>query len=394
MPVRVQPARSYNVVSVDDHVIEPPDVWQARLPANLRQRGPRIESGLDQDFWVIAGERRGGVGGLSAMAGRRFEDYTPKTGRFVDMRPGCYEPKARLADMDKDGVDAQVLFGSMVGFAGATFVDLAQQDPELAHACVIAYNDWLASEWCAADPARLVAQCILPLWDPEAAHAELERAVELGHKSVLLPALPQLLGLPPLADRSWEPILSTCADAQVPVALHIAGSMARQQTAQLMDGPLSHGSGVAGETLVATAPLTNFGIFAELIFSGIPARDPDLAFVSVESGIGWVPYFLERMDWTYTRHRFWTKSKLTELPSFYFRRQMYATFIVDDAGVDALERIGVENVMWESDYPHTDTTWPDSQKIIKEHLGHLPDEQRKKIIADNAVRVYGLDIAS
>jgi len=382
------------VVSVDDHVIEPPDVWEARLPAKLRERGPRIDSGPEEDVWVIAGERRGGVGGLSAMAGKKFEEYTPKTGRFADMRPGCYDARARLVDMDQDGVDAHVMFGSMVGFAGATFVDLAQQDPELAHACVVAYNDWLASEWCATDPTRLIAQCILPLWDREAAHTELERALDIGHKAVLLPALPHVFDLPPLADPHWEPILSTCADADVPVALHIAGSLARKQMAELMSGPLTHGSGIAGETLVATAPLTNFGIFADLIFSGVTARYPDLKLVSVESGIGWLPYFIERMDWTYTRHRFWTKSKLAEPPSFYFKRQMYATFIIDDAGIDALERIGVGNVMWESDYPHTDTTWPNSRKAIEEHLGHLSEEQRRKVVRDNAVRVYGLDRVS
>ena len=161
----------------------------------------------------------------------------------------------------------------------------------------------------------------------------------------------------------------------------------------MMGDALKPGSGVAGEALVATAPLSNFGVLAALIFSGLPVRYPELELISVEGGIGWLPYFLERMDWIYTRHRYWTRSKLTEPPSHYFKRQMYATFIVDDSGTDALDRIGVGNVMWESDYPHSDTTWPDSRRFIDEQMGKLPDEDRHQVVAGNAMRVYGLGAA-
>jgi predicted TIM-barrel fold metal-dependent hydrolase len=383
-------ARRYQLVSVDDHVIEPPDVWETRLPAALRERGPRMQRTEKGEVWVIAGKRVRGIVGLGAMAGWRFEDYTPRNLSFQEIRRGCYDAKARLEDMDTDGVDAQVLFGTMVGFAGSVFIELAREDAELAHACVRAYNDWLASEWCAADPERLIPQCILPLWDLGAAHAELLRALALGHRAVLLPALPHALDLPALTDERWEPILSTCSAAGVPVALHIAGSMANRELASMMGKGLEPGSGVAGEALVATAPLSNFGVLAALIFSGLPVRYPDLRLVSVEGGIGWVPYFLERMDWIYTRHRFWTQSKLLELPSHYFKRQMYATFIVDGAGIDALKQIGVGNVMWESDYPHSDTTWPNSRRYIEEQMGSLSEPERHQVVAGNAVRLYGL----
>ena len=189
-------ARRYQLVSVDDHVIEPPDVWETRLPAALRERGPRMQRTEKGEVWVIAGKRVRGIVGLGAMAGWRFEDYTPRNLSFQEIRRGCYDAKARLEDMDTDGVDAQVLFGTMVGFAGSVFIELAREDAELAHACVRAYNDWLASEWCAADPERLIPQCILPLWDLGAAHAELLRALDLGHRAVLLPALPHALDLP------------------------------------------------------------------------------------------------------------------------------------------------------------------------------------------------------
>lgn len=387
MPVKAH-SRDYKVVSTDDHVVEPPDVWQSRLPSHLAERGPKIVSTEDADVWEIAGSRHP-ISGLAAMAGRSFEEYTPKALHFADMRPGCYDPAARLEDMDLDGVDAEVMFGTIAGLAGGTFIELAEKEEDLALECVRAYNDWLATEWCATDPERLIAQAILPLWDSGLAAEEVERAVEIGHRGVLVPAIPQAFGLPPLADPVYAPVLDACQAAGVPVALHIGGSIARKQAAELIGG-LTPGAGVPAETIVALTPLGNFGVFANVIFSGIPVRHPGLKIVSVESGIGWVPYFLERMDWTYTRHRFWTKSALTEPPSTYFRRQMYATFLVDDSGIEAIERIGAENVMWESDYPHTDTTWPKSQELIEEHLGGLPDAIRHAVLAGNAVRVYGL----
>jgi predicted TIM-barrel fold metal-dependent hydrolase len=377
------------VVSTDDHVVEPGDIWQTRLPAKLRDRGPRLVSLDDRDAWEFRGERRD-ITGLAAAAGQRFEDYSPKAVRMADMRPGCYDAKERLADMDLDGVDAQVMFGTMAGLAGGTFIDLGNEDPELALACIRAYNDWLVDEWCAEDSARLIAQCILPLWDLEESAREAQRCLAKGHRAVLVPGLPHFFGVAPLSDPSWDPLWRVCEDADAPVALHIGGSLSRQQTGEIL-GALQPGAGVPGEVLVASTPLSNFGVFANLIFSGVPARYPKLKLISVESGIGWVPYFLERMDWTYDRHRFWTKSALTERPSTYFRRQMYATFLVDDAGIDAIERCGVENVMWESDYPHTDTTWPNSRAVIDEHLGKLPELERHLVVAGNAVRVYGLE---
>ncbi len=176
MVSKSEAGRDYRLVSADDHVIEPADVWLNRLPASLRERGPRMEKTEKGDLWVIAGKRVRGIVGLGAAAGRRFEDYTPRNVSFDEIRPGCYDAKARLEDMDTDGVDAQVLFGSMVGFAGSVFIELAERDPELAHACVLAYNDWLAGEWCATDPVRLIPQCILPLWDLAASQVELERS--------------------------------------------------------------------------------------------------------------------------------------------------------------------------------------------------------------------------
>lgn len=389
MPIKIEPPNNYEVISVDDHVVEPLGVWQDRLPASLRDRGPRVVPSDDGDVWEINGNSHK-ITGLSAMAGKSFEDYTPKALRFAEMRPGCHDAKARIEDMDIDGVDAEVLFGTLAGLAGGTFIDLAGTDPELAAACVVAYNDWLVDEWCAENPRRLIAQCILPLWDLKAAAKELRRCISAGHKAALLPGLPHVFELPGFSDDRWEELFKVCEETGTPVALHIGGSIGRKQAAETM-GAIGSGDGVAAESLVASAPLTNYGVLANLIFSGVPARYPKLKIVSVESGIGWMGYFLERMDWTYDRHRYWTHSPLAEPPSHYFRRQIYGTFLVDDTGIETIERIGPDNVMWESDYPHTDTTWPNSKAVIKEHFGHLSPDVKHDVLAGNAVRVYQLE---
>ncbi len=372
---------TYNLISTDDHVLEPADTWQKRVPAALKERAPKVVSQNGQETWVIDGERHRHVG-LSAMAGRKFEEYTVAPVSFAEMRPGCHDPHHRLKDMDQDGVDAQVLFSSLPGFAGQTFLNL--NDKKLALACVRAYNDFLVGEFCAVNPQRLIAQCIVPLWDAEAAAQELDRAVQLGHKGLAFSGNPESLGLKPVPDPYWNPLLARVEDLGVPMSIHIASGMAGM-------GPLSPGAGAPAEVFVTVAPSTNMAIVANIIFSGVPARFPKLNLVSVESGIGWIPYFLERADHVYQRHRFWTKSILTQPPSFYFRRQVYATFLQDKAGIFSRSLIGVDNAMWESDYPHSDTTWPNSQKVVKEMFAGVPKQDQRKITVDNAVKLFHLN---
>ncbi|MCC7076276.1 MAG: amidohydrolase [Acidimicrobiia bacterium] len=380
--------RTYEVISTDDHVVEPADVWESRAPASLRDRVPKIVATDDGDFWEIDGRRRP-ISGLSAMAGRKAEDFTAKAARFADMRPGCYDAVARLEDMDTDGVDAEILFGTLPGPAGNTFAMIGEKDSELGAFCVRAYNDWLAEDFCATDPERLIPQAILPLWDAEAAAAELVRAVELGHRGALFPGLPHAIGLPAIGDAYWTPVFAAAEECGVPLASHIGGSLARQVASELI-GAEAGGDHLAAETVVATAPLSNYGALANIIFSGVLDSHPGLTIVSVESGIGWIPYFLERLDHTWERHRFWTGAEIPRRPSEYFRDNMVATFIVDDAGIAARDSIGVANIMWEVDYPHSDTTFPHSRKILEEHFGHLPPEERHAIVAGNAMRVFGL----
>ncbi|MDQ1490906.1 MAG: hypothetical protein QOJ23_3420 [Actinomycetota bacterium] len=377
------------IISVDDHIIEPPDVWEARLPAGLRERGPRVVETDRGQAWEIDGERRRIVG-IAASANRNGEDrFSMKGVRYSEIMPGAYDAKARLADMDEDGVAVQILFDNLPGFAGATFLELAERDPELALACVRAYNDWLAADWCATAPTRLIPQCILPLWDLSLSADEVSRAAELGHRGVLLPGVPAHLDLPAFSDAAWHGVFRSAEDAGIPIVMHIGGTASRKsQVTDLRSEP----DPVALETAKAMTPLVNCEALAGLMFAGVPELFPNLKMVSAEAGIGWWPYLSERLDEIYTKHRLWEKTPLTAPPSEYLARQVYASFILDDAGMASRELIGRDRIMWSSDYPHADSTWPNSRQLLTEHYGQLPEEDLTAILGGNALAVYGLTV--
>lgn len=375
--------RTYTVISTDDHIIEPEGVFDGRLPKEFADRVPVLEHTEDAAFWKIPGMSRTiEMSGLSTAAGQKVEEFSTKSKTFDAMRPGCYDPAERLKDMDIDGVDAQVCFPTLPGLAGATFIDDIPDRPYAA-ALIRAYNDWLADVWCGADPARLIGAAILPLWDPQASADEIRRVAARGIKCISLPSSPgSLKDVTNFADPAWTPIWEAMTDTGLPAEIHIVSG--KSDTAAL--GTL----GVGAEIFVALAPATNMTVVATLLFSGILRTWPQLKFISAESGIGWLPYFLERADYAHRKHRFWTGSKIDVTPSELFRQSIYANFISDRAGVEGREMIGVDNIMLGTDYPHTDSSWPDTQTIIKEQMGHISDEDRYKICAGNAIKVFNL----
>jgi predicted TIM-barrel fold metal-dependent hydrolase len=378
------PALPEILISVDDHMIEPPDVWQRRLPQHLKDVGPKVVETANGEAWEIDGERRRVVG-ISASANRSGADRFSMQGlRYADIMPGAYDAKARLADMDHDGVSTEILFNNLPGFAGALFLELAARNVELAQACVAAYNDWLAEDFCAVAPERLIPQCITPLWDLEAAGREVERAVELGHRGVLLPGNPEMMGLPSFEDKAWETVFSAAQEAQIPVVMHIAGSMMRS----MRKAGEADTQSEATVTKVQT-PMVNAEAFARLIFAGVAERFPRLKFVSAEAGVGWLPFAVQRMDEIYTKQGYAHKG-LSLKPSEYFSRQFYASFILDDVGVDLRNTIGLDHIMWSTDYPHADSTFPHTQEVLLEHYGHLPMEDLDMIMWKNALQVYGI----
>ncbi len=357
-------------ISADSHVNPPPDLWAREAPARLRDRVPRVETTAEGDVWVVDG-RASPIPGLSFMAGREHRDYRLRIA-YKEMRPGSWDPAARLADMDRDGVWVDVLYGG-----GPTRFE----DPDLRRWCIGRYNDWLF-ELERASAGRLVGVPLLPINDPAETLAELRRVLAQGARTAQVDAFPDNIGSPHYSDAVWEPLWAEMAAAGIPLAFHIQGPRSMQLSRLFEPTP-----GVR-EAFISLAPLGISELIAQLIFCGICQRHPGFRFVVVETGIGWIPYFLERMDATFAKHRFWTKSIITEPPSFYWYRQGHATFIEDHAGVKLRHEAGLENILWSSDYPHSDSTWPRSREVVAEHFVGVPEGERRKVVWENAARLY------
>jgi predicted TIM-barrel fold metal-dependent hydrolase len=363
------------VVSVDDHVIEHPNVWQDRLPAKYKEAGPKIvRDDEGRDVWMFEG-RRYFNGGLGAVAGKPREEYGLDPVRYEDMRPGCFDPKARIEDMDLDGVHAQLCFPTFTGFAGSTFFNA--EDKELATACVTAYNDWVIDEWCAAMPGRQIPLALVPYWDIDATVAEAERVAAKGAKGFTFTELPHALGLPSFHTLHWDPFLAVAEQAGMPLSLHFG----------------SGGAPTVAPEAPFTAAIALFGLNSQmctvdLVNSRIFERFPHLKVALSEGGIGWMPYILERTDYTWERHRYYTGMADAAHPSEIFRNNIFGCFIYDDAGLANLDRIGEDNVMFESDYPHSDSNWPHTRDMLAKSLANIPDDVARKIAEDNARRVY------
>jgi predicted TIM-barrel fold metal-dependent hydrolase len=280
-------------------------------------------------------------------------------------------------------------------------------DPELRAASIRAYNDWLA-ELCSVAPDRLIGLALIRLEEPEFAAEELERAAGLGLRGAVINAMPDTSGAEPIFSPVYEPVWSAAEAAGLPLSLHIghcrslgplaAAAQGAAQTATESEGtgsqnPLSStgsGTGLA-EMFFTMMCLDMAEPVSLLIFSGVLARHPDLNFVIAESGIGWIPFVIERMDYTFNRHRLWMKSGIGEKPGDYFRRSFHATFQQDDeAGLLARHISGVDTLMWASDYPHTDSTWPYSRKVVDDLFAGIPEVERAQICSGNAARLYRL----
>jgi len=365
------------IISADSHVNPPKDLWTRSVPQKFRERAPRVESTPQGDFWIVDSQVSGAIG-LDASAGRKPEEFRPAGLGYKDMRPGSYDPKARLEDMDLDGVDAEVLY-----FGGP--VTQYAKDPELRSFVVRTYNDWMV-ELSKAAPGRLVGLAHIPLLDLDEAVSELRRVAALGLRGFHVDPFPDERGGKPLWDPAYEPFWAAVEESGMPMSFHIVGPR-NQNVAQTFMNPTP---GVK-ETFIAIAPISICEVVSTLVFTGILDRHPKLDFVLVECGIGWIPYFVERMDQTFTKHRFWTKSVISEKPSTYWYRQGHATFIQDLAGVAARKRAGLHNIMWSTDYPHSDSTWPHSRQALAEHFEGVPEDERRLIAGGNAAALYHLN---
>ena len=382
------------LVSVDDHVIEPPGVWVDRLPARFRDAGPHMVETERGAVWEYDGKRVP-TSGLSVAAGKSKEEFSPDPVSFEEMRPGAYDPVARVADMDQAGILASLSFPSFPRFCGQVFWEA--KDKELAHLCVRAYNDWMIDEWCAAVPGRMIPLVIIPLWDPAAAAKEIERCSAKGARGVAFSENPEPLGLPTIHDpgRYWDPVMAAAQDTGTIVCMHAGSS-------STMPSICSDAPALAN---LAFGAVRAAGTMLSWIFSDYFERMPALKIALSEGNIGWMPYFLERAEQVVDRQRHWISRTSTE---FYnvkagdsmqadldrlnvrqaFRDHIFGCFIDETAGLRCLDILGEDNVMVETDYPHTDTTWPDSIGVAKKLVQGLPPETQYKILRGNAERLY------
>jgi predicted TIM-barrel fold metal-dependent hydrolase len=366
----------YTVISVDDHVVEPAHLFEGRMPAALADRAPRIfETSRGYQVWAFEGKKYSQIG-MNAVAGRRPDTVTMEPFRFDQMRPGCYDVHARVADMDLNGVWASVNFPSQItGFCGRVFFDAADQ--ELGLACVRAWNDWLYDEWHSAYPERIVPMGITYLSDPALAVAEIERNAARGFTSMTLPERPHEIGLPSLWDTDhWDPIIAACVETDTVISLHVGSSGMP---------PLPAGS-PAVQLSATLFGQQSLGACAEWLWSGYPLRFPGLKVAMSEGGIGWVAMLLDRLDNIVDRSGYGMGWELR--PAEVLKRNFWFCTLDDPSTIETRHRIGVENIMVEVDYPHGDSTWPNTQTVIESAWGHLPANELRMMCSENAASLY------
>jgi predicted TIM-barrel fold metal-dependent hydrolase len=387
------------VISVDDHVIEPANVWQDRLPSRYRDVGPRViqmrghmnyvggvfsyepdEDGPVADWWVYE-DKKIPQTRLSAAAGFDRDDVKVTGITYEEMRPGCYDPVARLADMDMNHTEASLAFPSFPRFCGQTFTEAS--DKELSDLCVKAYNDWMVEEWCGASNGRLIPLIIIQLWDAELAAAEVRRNAARGVHAVCFSEIPPYLGLPSIHTDYWEPLFRACAETDTVINMHIGSSSKMPSTSA--DAPPAVGS-----TLTFGNAMSSM---TDWLFSGWLVRFPTLKLAYSEGQIGWIPYILERADKVWEHNRAWggVADAIPEPPSTYYYRQIFGCFFDDEHGLESLARVGVDNITFETDYPHSDSTWPHTLQVAQKLMGHLDPVSIRKIVRGNAIRMLSLD---
>ena len=388
------------IISADDHVIEPAHVWQDRMPSKHKELAPKIviapqgEMTLNDGVWLETPgtgdkmaawwhfeNKRYQIKQMVACPGIPPEEVTMEGVTYDDIAPGCYDPIARLADMDINHVEASLCFPNYPRFCGQLFSEA--DDLELGLFCVQAYNDWMIDEWCGSSGGRLIPLCIVPLWDAELAAKEIYRVAEKGCRAVAWSELPAWLGRPGLHGDFWDPFLKACEETQTVICMHIGSGTKTVQTSP--EAPTV----VTANLIVCNSAAS----MIDWIFSGKFEQFPNLKLLYAESQIGWIPYFIERADDTWRTHQ-WAQGekRIPKPPSHYYKRHVYSCFFKDTVGIDLLDRIGEDNVLFETDYPHQDGTFPNTLAIAEELFGHLEQETIDKIARNNAIKLFGLTI--
>ena len=369
------------IVSVDDHLIEPPDLFEGRMPAALTEQTPRVVTFPDgRQAWEYEGGLYPNIG-LNAVAGRPREEWSMEPATFEEMRRGCWDIDARIEDMDLAGIAASVCFPSLIaGFAGTVFS--RSKDPELGLACVRAWNDWHLDVWAGTHPGRIIPTQITWLLDPEVAAGMVRDNAERGFRALSFAEFPSKLGLPSLHSGHWDPLLAACAETGTVVCLHTGSASWAPVPSD--DPPF--------ELLPTLFPMNAFLAAADWLWSGVCTRFPDLRIALSEGGVGWVNMLADRVDYVLEHSASGVDGGHwhDELrPSEVLARNFWFCTLDDPGTLDGvLDRFGPDHVMIEVDYPHADSTWPDTQALVRQRLAHLPGDVVDKLTHANAEELF------
>jgi predicted TIM-barrel fold metal-dependent hydrolase len=369
------------LVSVDDHIAEPADMFERHVPARLRDLAPRVVSddrGFQQ-WWY--GDRKGRNLGLNAVAGKPPEMFNVNPQRYEEMRPGCFDVHERVRDMSAGGQLAGLNFPNWTGFSGQVLNQ--GPDRDVNEVMIRAYNDWHVDEWCAAYPGRFIPCGLLPLFDVERAAKEVRRLAAKGCHAVTYSENPAALKLPSIHSGYWDPLFAACSDEGTVLCLHVGSSS--RSAATSADAPPS-----VAMTLSSLMSTYSLG---DLMWADFWWRFPDLRFSLTEGDIGWIPYFLQRAEHIQARHSGWTRHRFPDGmgPADVFRQRVLCCFINDRIGVRLLDEFNIDNVCWESDYPHSDSTWPNAPEVLVTLLCDLDAQQVAKITHLNAMHHFRFD---
>ena len=370
------------LVSVDDHIVEPPDMFRNHLPKKYLDEAPRLVHNADgSDTWQFRDVVIPNVA-LNAVAGRPKEEYGLEPQGLDEIRPGCYKVDERVMDMNAGGILGSMCFPSFPGFAGRLF---ATEDHDFSLALVQAYNDWHVEEWCGAYPARFIPMTLPVIWDAEACAKEIRRNAKRGVHSLTFTENPSAMGYPSFHDLEyWKPMWDALVDTDTVLNVHIGSSGRLAITAP--DAPM--------DVMITLQPMNIVQAAADLLWSNPIKAYPDLKIALSEGGTGWIPYFLDRVDRTYEMHSTWTGQDFGgKKPSEVFREHFLTCFISDPVGVALRNQIGIDNICWEADYPHSDSMWPGAPEQLSEVLeaNSVPDDEINKMTFENAMRWYHWD---
>jgi predicted TIM-barrel fold metal-dependent hydrolase len=370
------------LISVDDHIVEPPDMFKNHLPKKYLDDAPQLVHNPDgSDTWQFRDIVIPNVA-LNAVAGRPKEEYGLEPQGLDEIRPGCYKVDERVKDMNAGGVLGSMCFPSFPGFAGRLF---ATEDAEFSLALVQAYNDWHVEEWCGAYPARFIPMTLPVIWDAEACAKEIRRNAKRGVHSLTFTENPSAMGYPSFHDIDyWRPMWEALVDTETVMNVHIGSSGRLAITAP--DAPM--------DVMITLQPMNIVQAAADLLWSAPVKEFPTLKIALSEGGTGWIPYFLDRVDRTYEMHSTWTGQDFGgKVPSEVFRDHFLTCFISDPVGVELRNQVGIDNICWEADYPHSDSLWPDAPEALEEIFDkhNATDAEINKMTYENAMKWYHFD---